>query len=255
VVGTKGFADGAFGPRTAWLSEPYADRPGECGIAVESDEAISEALAFAENLGLAPAMHAIGDRAIVRALRLIAPYVAREGAPVRLEHVALTPPGVLSALDEVRPALVVQPGFVWSDGWLPQRLGPERVRWAYAFRTLADRGHLLVGSSDAPYDPADPWRGVRAATARRDEVGRSANPYPGEALALEEAVALYTRHGGRALGEPDLGSLEVGGAADLIVLTVPGLSDALRAGASAVRETWVAGVRVGDAEAGSGAVR
>jgi len=254
VVGAKGFADGAFGPRTAWLSEPYADRPEASGIAVESDATLSEALAFADGLGLAPAMHAIGDRALVRALRLIAPYARREGPPARVEHVALTPPEVLSILDEVRPALVVQPGFVWSDSWLPQRLGRERVRWAYAFRTLADRGHLLVGSSDAPYDPADPWRGIRAATTRWDELGRSANPFPGEALALEEAVTLYTRHGGRALGEPALGSLEVGGSGDLIVLAVPRLSDVLRAGATAVRESWVAGVRVVDAQAGPTAV-
>jgi len=254
VVGTKGFADGAFGPRTAWLSEPYADRPAESGIAVESDGALAEALAFADGRGLAPAMHAIGDRAIVRAVRLIAPYVGRRGAPARVEHVALTPPGVLSALDEVRPALVVQPGFVWSDYWLTDRLGKERVRWAYAFRTLADRGHLLAGSSDAPYDPADPWRGLLAATARRDELGQSANPHPGEALAVEEAVALYTRHGGQVLGEPALGSLEVGGAGDLIVLGVSRLSDALRAGASSVREAWVGGARV-LAEAGDGKQR
>jgi len=251
VVGTKGFTDGAFGPRTAWLSEPYADRPEESGIEVESDETLAEALAVADGQGLAPAMHAIGDRAIVRAARLIAPYAHRSGAPARVEHVALTPPDVLSALDEVRPALVVQPGFVWSDFWLTERLGRERVRWAYAFRTLADRGHLLAGSSDAPYDPADPWRGLLAATVRRDELGRSANPYPGEALAPEEALALYTQHGGQVLGEPALGSLEVGGRGDLILLNVARLPDALRAGASAVRETWVGGVRV-RADAGDG---
>jgi len=244
VVGTKGFADGAFGPRTAWLSEPYSDRPGGRGIEVESDDELAQALAVADGRGLAPAMHAIGDRAIVRAARLIAPYAGRPGAPARVEHVALTPPEVLAVLDEIRPALVVQPGFVWSDSWLTERLGRERVRWAYAFRTLADRGHLLVGSSDAPYDPADPWRGLVAATVRRDELGRSANPYPGEALAPEEAVALYTRHGGKVLGEPALGSLEAGATADLLLLTVPRLSEALRAGANAVRETWVGGVRV-----------
>jgi len=67
-------------------------------------------------------------------------------------------------------------------------------------------------------------------------------------------VTLYTRHGGRALGEPALGSLEVGGSGDLIVLAVPRLSDVLRAGATAVRESWVAGVRVVDAQAGPTAV-
>ena len=246
VVGTKGFTDGAFGPRTAWLSEPYADAPGDSGLAVESDEALSRALAAGEELGLAPALHAIGDRAVARAARLLAPYARREGAPARIEHVGLTPPAVLSVLDAVRPALVVQPGFVWSDSWLSSRLGPERSRWAYAFRTLADRGHLVVGSSDAPYDPPDPWRGLRAAVERRDLFGRSANPDPREALAPEEAVRLYGAAAGRALWEATLGTLEVGAPADLVVLEARSLAQAIRAGASVVRETWVDGVLAGN---------
>jgi hypothetical protein len=255
VVGSKGFTDGAFGTRTAWLSEPYSDAPEKSGIPVESDETLSAALAASAALGLAPALHAIGDRAVVRAARLLAPYVGRPEAPARIEHVGLTPPAVLSLLDEVRPALVVQPGFLWSDFWLPARLGADRTRWAYVFRTLIDRGHLVAGSSDAPVDPPDPWRGLRAAVERRDGLGRSANPDPREALTLEEAVQLYTRNAGAVLGEPTLGSLQPGARADLVVLASKDLGDAFRSGARAVQETWVGGVRVFDAAAGPGAVR
>jgi predicted amidohydrolase YtcJ len=109
---------------------------------------------------------------------------------------------------------------------------------------LADRGHLVVGSTDAPYDPPDPWRGLRAATERRDELGRSANPEPREALGFEEAARLYGVNAGSALGEPSLGSLEVGSKADLVVLETTSLREAIRAGASGVRETWVEGVCV-----------
>src|SRR5208282_2110286 len=248
VVGAKGFTDGAFGPRTAWLSQPYSDAPDRSGLAVESEEALSSALATANELGLAPALHAIGDRAVVRAAHLLAPYIRREGAPARIEHVGLTPPPVLSDLAGLRPALVVQPGFVWSDYWLLERLGPERARWAYAFRTLADLGHRLVGSSDAPYDPPDPWRGLRAATERRDELGHSANPDPRQALAFEEAARLYGSNAGAVLGEGSLGSLEVGSAADLVVVDARNLREAVRVGATALRETWVDGVRVFDAQ-------
>jgi len=249
VVGAKGFTDGAFGPRTAWLSAPYSDSPERNGLAVESDETLSSALAMANDRGLAPALHAIGDRAVVRAAHLLAPYAHREGARARIEHAGLTLPSTLSALATIRPALVVQPGFVWSDSWLSERLGAERVRWAYAFRTLADLGHRLVGSSDAPYDPPDPWRGLRAATERRDGLGRSANPDPHETLAFEEAVRLYGSHAGEVLGEPSLGSLEVGSPADLVVVDATSLSEAIHLGAMGVRETWVGGVRV----SGSGA--
>ncbi|MGP8158871.1 MAG: amidohydrolase [Thermoplasmata archaeon] len=254
VVGAKGFTDGAFGPRTAWLSEPYADAPDGSGLSRESDETLSSALAAAHDLGLAPALHAIGDRAVIRAAHLLAPYVRRTGAPARIEHVGLTPPPVLTILGTVRPALVVQPGFVWSDSWLPARLGAERVRWAYAFRTLTDSGHLLAGSSDAPYDPPDPWRGLRAATERRDELGRSANPEPREALAFEEATRLYGVNAGAALGESSLGSLEMGSKADLILLEATSLGEAFRVGARAVRETWVEGTcvfRAGGASRGA----
>jgi len=249
VVGTKGFTDGAFGPRTAWLSEPYSDAAGNPGLAVESDETLSRALAMASDRGLAPALHAIGDRAIVRAAQLLKPYSGRTAAWPRIEHVGLTTPAVLSALNETRPALVVQPGFVWSDYWLRDRLGPERARWAYAFRTLADRGHRLVGSSDAPYDPPDPWRGLRAATHRRDPLGLSANPDPREALAFEEAARMYGTNAGEALGESNLGSLEVGSIGDLLVVEARSLEEALRTGARAVRETWVDGVCVFDSAA------
>ncbi len=255
VVGAKGFTDGAFGTRTAWLSEPYADAPEGSGLSVESDETLSAALERSGALGLAPALHAIGDRAVLRAARLLAPYVGRPGAPARIEHVGLTPPAVLGFLDHVRPALVVQPGFLWSDFWLPSRIGADRARWAYVFRTLIDRGHLVAGSSDAPVDPPDPWRGLRAAVDRRDELGRSANPDPREALTLEEAVQLYTQNAGAVLGEPELGSLEPGARADLLVLEAKSLGEAFRSGARAVQETWVGGVRVFDAATREGAVR
>ena len=252
VVGTKGFTDGAFGTRTAWLSEPYSDARSESGVEVGSDEALSSALAVGNELGLAPALHAIGDRAVVRAAHLLTPYSRREGACARIEHASLTPPAALSALEDVRPALVVQPGFVWSDSWLSDRLGSDRARWAYIFRSLADLGHLLAGSSDAPYDPPDPWRGLRAATERRDGLGRSANPDPRESLAFEEAVRLYGCNAGAVLGEPSIGTLEAGAPADLVVVEARSLGEAVRIGASTVRETWVEGVLVYD---GRGAAR
>jgi predicted amidohydrolase YtcJ len=247
LTGVKAFTDGAFGPRTAWLSAPYSDAPEETGVPVGTDEELSTALDRAVSAGLAPALHAIGDRAVDRALRLLRPLHRSAAAPARIEHAGLTPPEVFPLLDEVRPVLAVQPGFVWSDAWLRDRLGSDRARWAYAFRSLADRGHVLAGSSDAPYDPVDPWRGLEAAIHRRDPTGRSANPDPREALPPEEAVRLYTENAGLALGESDLGNLEPGARADLLVLAVPTLAQAIPLGAAAVDEVWVGGrsLRVG----------
>jgi predicted amidohydrolase YtcJ len=253
VTGVKAFTDGAFGPRTACLSAPYADAPEETGVSIGTDEELAAALDRAVTVGLAPALHAIGDRAVGRALQLLRPFRRSDAAPARIEHAGLTPPEVFPLLDEVRPVLAVQPGFVWSDAWLHDRLGGERARWAYAFRSLADRGHVLAGSSDAPYDPVDPWRGLEAAVHRRDPHGRSANPDTREALPPEEAVRMYTENGGGALGESELGHLEPGARADLLVLAVPTLVEAISRGAAAVREVWVGGrvLRTGSPTAGA----
>ncbi len=247
VVGVKAYTDGAFGTRTAWLSEPYADDPGNTGLPTAVDEQLRGVVEAAVKRGLAPALHAIGDRAVEYSLRVLEPFRRSSGPPARIEHVALTPPALFGTLARVRPALVVQPGFVWSDHWLGQRLGAARTRWAYAFRSLVQQGHLVVGSSDAPYDPADPWRGIRASVRRTDAEGRSANATPEEALGPEEAIRLYTANAGTALGDPALGRLEPGSPADLILVGSPSLEVAIAAGSAAVRESWVAGVCVAGA--------
>ncbi len=244
VFGAKGYLDGAFGPRTASLRAPYADDPGTSGLLVGDDRTFEDRIAEARALRLVPALHAIGDAAVARAARLLRPRPEWTGPTGRIEHASLTPPDLVGLLREVRPTLVVQPGFVWSDHWLPGRLGPERVRSAYAFRTLADRGLLLAGSSDAPYDPVDPWRGLAAAVERRDGLGRSANSDPHEALSPEEALGLYTENAAASLGLEGHGRLETGAPADLVVLGPPDLAHAIRAVGSPVEETWVGGRRV-----------
>ncbi len=242
VIGVKAFADGAFGPRTAWLDAPYADAPEESGRAVGSDADVADRLSAAAGRGLALAVHAIGDRGLARALAFLAPWAgASDRPPDRVEHASLTPPHLWPLLEGVRPTLAVQPGFILSDHWLDRRLGAARARWAYAFRSLLDRGLPLAGSSDAPFDPVDPWRGIRAAVERADEIGRSANRDPAEALPVAEAVRLYTTSAAAALGEPTRGRLVAGGPADLVVLDAPSLETAVRSRAPPVEETWVGG--------------
>jgi len=245
VVGVKAFADGAFGPRTAWLTEPYQDAPEGSGQAVGDDGTLGERIARAVELGLAPAVHAIGDRGLARALTLLAPWAAAERPrPARVEHASLTPPDLWPGLEAVGPTLVVQPGFILSDHWLGRRLGRDRARWSYAFRSLLDRGLHLAGSSDAPFDPVDPWRGIRAAVERRDAFGRSANPTTDEAVPIEAALRLYTEGSARAVGDPIGGHLEPGARADLVVIDGPDLASVLVRREVPVAETWVEGVRL-----------
>jgi predicted amidohydrolase YtcJ len=246
VVGAKAFLDGAFGPHTASLDEPYADAPSTRGVDRGDDRELARWVEGCGEAGLTPALHAIGDRAVGRAARLLSSPSAGVSSG-RIEHGSLTPPSVLELLRRARPSVVVQPGFVVSDHWLRERLGAERARWAYAFRSLLDAGVPLAGSSDAPYDAPDPWRAMRAAVERQDRLGRSANPSPYEALPVPQALGLFTEGAHRALGLVSNGRLEPGSPADLVVLAAPNLAEAVRRGAAAVRATWTQGRPVFDA--------
>lgn len=244
VRGVKGFADGAFGTRTAWLFDPYRDDPSTSGMAVHSMDELVEGFRRARELGLTPAIHALGDRGVDRALdALEASRLRGQHSVDRLDHAGLVPRSLLPKLKRVCPIAVVQPSFVWSDHWLLERLGPDRSRYTYPFRTIRDAGLTLAGSSDAPFDALDPWRGLRAAVHRQSPDGRSANPSPSEALTVSEAFGMYTVGGARALQEKGLGELAPGGLADFVWVRAPDFERALEQGAAGVEETWVDGVR------------
>ncbi len=240
VAGVKAITDGALGTRTAWLSAPYADRPETTGYPIWDDESLVRALEQARSLGLPPALHAIGDRAVSRVLDLLT-KVETSGTP-RIEHASMTPPTLWSSLEKVRPHLVVQPHFVETDRWIVERLGQDRARWTYAFRTLTDHGFPLGGASDSPVEPLDPWTGVRAAVFRapRSEFGRFTSS---ERLAPIEAFQLHTRNAGPILGEPGLGQLAVGSPADFVVTSATSLDGALASERPPVVETWMGGRR------------
>lgn len=240
VTGVKAITDGAFGTRTAWLDAPYTDRPDAAGFPIWTDGELAQGLAAAADLGLTPALHAIGDRALARVLSIL-DHVRVSGTP-RIEHASLTPPSLWPALERQRPRLVVEPHFVETDRWLVTRLGPERARWTYAFRTLTDHGFALGGASDSPVEPLDPWTGIRAAVERvpRSDFGRLT---ASERLAPIEALQLYTRNSGPILGEPTLGCIAAGGPADFVVTSVSSLDAALAAGRSCIGETWMGGRR------------
>ena len=240
LSGVKAITDGAFGTRTAWLDAPYSDTPDTAGYPIWDDAELEQALRAAKDLNLPPALHAIGDRALGRALGVLA-RAGTAGTP-RIEHASLTPPALWPALEKIRPNLVVQPHFVETDRWVMERLGPERARWVYAFRTLSDNGFALGGSSDSPVEPLDPWTGLRAAVSRapRSGFGRFT---ASERLAPIEAFQLYTRNAGPILGEPALGRLGPGSRADFVVTFATSLDGALASERPPVAETWMDGHR------------
>lgn len=168
-AGWKGFADGSLGGHTAALSAPYRDQPATSGtIRFESDDFRSMADAALE-LGGSVAIHAIGDAAVASVLDLYAELIG-SGAPanrLRVEHASVLTQALVDEMADLGVIASVQPAFVPSDArWLDDRLGPERARWAYPFRSMLDAGVRLIGGSDAPVERPDPLAGARAAVGR-----------------------------------------------------------------------------------------
>jgi predicted amidohydrolase YtcJ len=214
VVGLKVIADGSFGARTAALREPYSDDPGNAGVLLADRGALSRLLEKAGKAGLQLAVHAIGDKALEEVLAA----AKASGARPRVEHASLAPPDLLDELAELGLWVSAQPRFVVSDWWIVSRLGRERARWAYPFRSFLERGIGLSFSSDAPVEPCNPFEGVYAAVTRGSLEGLEiAELTAREALTPAEAIRCYTETAPKLLGER-LGRLSVGYPADFAIV-------------------------------------
>ncbi|MBL8748510.1 MAG: amidohydrolase [Planctomycetes bacterium] len=223
VRAVKGYADGALGSRGAELLEPYADRPTSRGLQGMPRAKLQELAQRCADAGMQLCVHAIGDRANRNVLDAYAAVQVEGGLAsrrFRIEHAQ-----VVAAADVVRfrdlgviPSM--QPTHLTSDmPWAPDRLGPERVRLAYAWRSFLAIGVPVPFGSDFPVESVDPRKGLFAAVTTRAEQGGPAQGFrPDQKLTREEAIAGFTKHAAFAMfAEERLGTIEPGKIADLTV--------------------------------------
>lgn len=220
----KIYTDGSFGARSAALTEPYSDDPGNCGVAIEQ-ERLTREVRNAFRRGLQPAIHAIGDRALDLTLNAVETAVREEkpskGFPVRIIHAQLVRSDQLERLKGLPVVLDVQPVFLCTDlHWIESRLGKRRLDDAYIWKTLTENGLILAGGSDCPVESWDPLKGIYAAVTRQDTDGFPRGGWrPEEKLSVYEAICLFTKNIARTTGDEDvLGTIEAGKFADLTVL-------------------------------------
>lgn len=221
VVGVKYFADGALGSRGALLLEPYADDATNRGIDLMGTDELVERAAPAIERGFVVATHAIGDaacRAVLDAyqrLRSIYPE-----AVLRIEHAQNVHPDDLPRFAELGVIAAMQPGHCTSDAAMAEaRLGTDRCRNAYPWRSLLDRRTTIIGGSDFPIEPIDPQPGLRAFVDRRPAGGEPWHPE--QSVDRSAALAAYTSNaplGIAAAGSIRRGQLRAGYDADLVVL-------------------------------------
>jgi predicted amidohydrolase YtcJ len=261
----KAFADGALGPRTAAMLQPYEGEPDNYGMCLLDAEEIFERGQQAVENGLALTIHAIGDRAVHEVINAYAqlrnferslPRKAAGGGKAasskplrhRIEHVQLLHPDDAPRLAGLDLIASMQPVHATSDYPAADRYWGERSAYAYAWRTLMDFGTRMAYGSDAPVESPNPFFGLHAAVTRRRQDG-SPGPdgwYPHQKLALEEAFFGYTGGAAYAAGMEDrLGKLAPGYLADLLVLDAdpfdcpPDRLHALRPLATMVGGEWV----------------
>lgn len=217
----KIFTDGALGGRTALLSEPYSDDPSTKGVSIHSQEELSAIVAEARTYDMPVAIHTIGDAALEMAVTALEQHPVRSGARDRLIHLQVTRPDLRKRMKQLSLVLDIQPRFVASDfPWVEERLGEERMRDSFAWKTMMDEGLLCAGGSDAPIEPINPFLGIHAAVTRRRPEESHEGYQPNEKLTLFEALRLFTVGSARAVSrENELGVIAPGYLADFTILS------------------------------------
>ncbi|CAN5370953.1 amidohydrolase [soil metagenome] len=229
IGGLKIFADGALGPVTALMIDPYEGQPNNRGIAITSKEEMMRLVPEASRHGMPSTIHAIGDKAVRDVLDVYEFTRAEEaklGIPRsarrhRIEHVQIIHPDDVHRLAELDIIASIQPIHATSDYPVADRYWGDRAALSYNARVQLDRGVRVAFGSDSPVESFDPFVGIHAAVTRQRADG-SPGPdgwYPEARLTVDEAIRGYTQGPAWASGmENKLGTLKEGFLADLIVI-------------------------------------
>ncbi len=249
MVGVKLFADGALGSRGAWLKQPYSDLASSRGLQFLDDAKIRNLMSRAAMDGFQVAVHAIGDAANAQALGAIEELSETYTGDRRwrIEHAQIVDPADLPRFAHHGIVASMQPSHATSDHAMAgTRLGPERLKGAYAWKTMEDEGVPLAFGSDYPVESPNPFPGLADAVTREDAAGDPPGGFlPDQKLTLEQAFAAFTTGAAYAAKAEDrVGSLEPGHLADFVLVDRdPFRVDAAALRATQVQETWIGGAR------------
>ena len=224
IGGVKGYMDGSAGSRTAYFFAPFSDSAGYRGLMLQPESAMRAWIGGADSAGVQLAVHAIGDRANAILLAIF-DSVARAHEPrdrrFRIEHAQHLRGEDIANFGARRVVASMQPYHAIDDGrWLLVRIGPQRIRTTYAFRSLLDSDAPLAFGSDWTVAPLDPMLGVYAAVTRRTLDDRNPGGWvPEQKISVGEALRAYTYGNAWAtFNEQQWGTLAPGRFADVVVL-------------------------------------
>ena len=215
----KGFMDGSLGSKTAAMKLPYADDPGNSGLARYEQAKLNAMTKERTQEGFQIGFHAIGDRAAAMALDAYAAAGVNASLRDRIEHTQVVDPDDIPRFKSMGIVASMQPNHLLTDmRWAESRLGAERAKYSYAWSAFLKAGVPLAFGTDYPVEPVTPFRGVYAAITRKDEAGRQSF-YPDSALTIAQALYAYTQGAAHAeFSETWKGKLSPGYAADFVIL-------------------------------------
>ncbi len=210
--------DGYLDSRGAALSQPYIDDPKNCGTLLVNEDELAASVVRVVEAGFQPVIQAMGDKAVDLALKVIKRIQKTSEAKAtrfRIEQAALLNPGLIRKLKTQKVVVSIQPKVVatefsvWSA---TKNLGVERARWLHPLKTLFELGVKVVGGSDCPMEPLNPFLGIQAAVRRQ--------VFPEQRLNVEEALRMYSIYAAYSSCEEKIkGSIEEGKFADFTVLS------------------------------------
>ena len=251
VRAVKLFADGALGSRGAALLAPYSDMPSQRGLLFTSDAEMQGKIETALKAGYQVNIHAIGDAAnhqVLNAFEAAYKDVGGRQLRNRIEHAQVVALSDIPRFKQLDLIASMQPTHAISDMNMAEaRIGKDRLKGAYAWRTLLDQGTRIAGGSDFPVESDNPFFGLHAAVTRTDHNNRPAGGWrPEQAMTLIEAFRAFTLDAAYAEhNEQRIGSLEPGKWADFILVD----RDLFKIAPTdiwkiKVQQTWVGGRRV-----------
>lgn len=226
----KGFMDGSLGSRTAALLAPYSDDPKNSGLPQFDQTKLNAMMDERAAAGFQVGFHAIGDRGVEMALQAFAEAnrYLQERQPQamqnqdhrwRVEHAQVLDAGQFARFRELGVIASMQPNHLLTDmSWAMERLGQQRARYSYAWKSFLENRVWLAFGTDYPVEPITPFRGLYAAVTRKNEAGTK-EYFPQEKLSIDQAIAAYTTGAAYAqFAEHDKGMLQPGMWADFVVL-------------------------------------
>jgi predicted amidohydrolase YtcJ len=221
VRAVKMYADGALGSRGAAMLAPYSDDPSNSGLLLSKPEHMLTVARRARAAGYQANTHAIGDRGVRNVIDAYEQAGATRADRFRVEHFQVVAPPDFARLTQHGIIASMQPTHATSDmPWAEARVGPERIKGAYAWRTVLNSGARLALGSDFPVEDVNPFFGIYSAVTRQDQKG---NPpggwYPDQKLTLPEAIRGFTSDAAfAAFEESSRGTIEPGKLADLTIV-------------------------------------